>query len=117
MRGHICGFGAVLAGLALIGVTLVGARAEGAAARNQPSTRVMVVGPGAERAAARHGTVLARLPIVGGVSAAVRTQELAALGSERGVTRVVRDTPMRQDATTRVGARSSFTASVGPAAS
>jgi serine protease AprX len=52
------------------------------------NTRVIVVGPGAERAAARHGTVLARLSIVGGVSASVRAGELGALAAERGVARI-----------------------------
>jgi serine protease AprX len=49
---------------------------------------VIVVGPGAAQAAARHGTVRAHLSIVGGVSATVRAGELGALASEHGVNRV-----------------------------
>jgi serine protease AprX len=49
---------------------------------------VIVVGPGAAQAAAKHGTVRGRLAIVGGVSATVRSGELAALAAERGVTSV-----------------------------
>lgn len=50
---------------------------------------VLVVGPGAAQAAAKHGTVRAHLSIIGGVSATVRPGELASLASERGVSRVV----------------------------
>jgi serine protease AprX len=53
-----------------------------------PQATVIVIGPGAAHAAAKHGTVLARLSVVGGVSASVRSEELAALAAERGVTRI-----------------------------
>jgi serine protease AprX len=65
-----------------------------AAPAHAAQTRVIVLGPGAAGAAAKHGRVLARLAIVGGVSASVRSGELAALAGERGVTRVARSVPM-----------------------
>jgi serine protease AprX len=59
---------------------------------------VLVVGTGAARAAARHGEIRARLPIVGGVSAVVSRDELGALAREPGVTRVVRDQRLVENA-------------------
>lgn len=61
------------------------------------SSRVLVVGPGAASAAARHGSIVQRLPIIGGVSARIRADELQALALEPGVTRVVRDATMVQN--------------------
>src|SRR5436309_385195 len=61
------------------------------------ATRVIVLGPGAARAASRHGTAGQRLRIVGGVAATVRAGELDALAREPGVTRVVRDAPVREN--------------------
>lgn len=73
---------------AAIAVAMLGLTMTASAAPPAAQSTVIVVGPGAAQAAAKHGTVLARLPVVGGVSASVRSNELTALASERGVTRV-----------------------------
>jgi serine protease AprX len=77
-----------------VAVALLAIAIVGGAGGNRPAhataapINVIVVGPGAAQAAAKHGTVRAHLAIVGGVSATVRPGELAALASERGVNRV-----------------------------
>jgi serine protease AprX len=80
--------------LSLVAVTFAAlgpARAGRATPRSDRLERVIVLGPGAASAAARHGTLVSRMPIVGGVSATIPAHELGALASERGVTRVVPD--------------------------
>jgi serine protease AprX len=89
---------AALTIFALVGGALTARAGIRTHAHRTAAARVIVLGPGAERAAARHGTVRARLSIVGGVSATVRAGELDALSSERGVSRVVRDARVRQNA-------------------
>jgi serine protease AprX len=97
LRRKLAALSAVFA-LALLVVGGFAARG----AQAGPSTRVLVVGPGAAAASARHGTILQRLPIIGGVSAKIRAGELQALAAEPGVTRVVRDARMVQNGKTPV---------------
>jgi len=86
--GDLYGLSAAIA-LATLALTMHASSSLHRAAPAQAAqAKVIVVGPGAARAAAKHGKVLARLSIVGGVSASVRSDELAALAAERGVTRV-----------------------------
>jgi serine protease AprX len=88
---------AVLSAVAIVLAVLVtGVAVPGA--QGGLSSRVLVVGPGAATAAARHGVVLQRLSIIGGVSAQIRAGEVQALALEPGVTRIVRDATMVQNA-------------------
>ena len=94
MRRRMVGLGAAAAVLAALVLGLGSARAHASA-----QTRVLVVGPRAAAAAARHGVVLRRLPIVGAVSATIPTSQLDALAREAGVARVVTDAPVAQTST------------------
>jgi len=91
------GLRATLAAVAFVAIVLAASLSVSAHRRTpaEPArANVIVVGPDAARAAARHGKVRARLPIVGGVSADVPASELHALAAERGVTLVSPNVPM-----------------------
>ncbi len=75
------------------------ARVAGVPAENAGRT-VVVLGPAAAHAAAKHGEIRPRLPLLGGVSAVVRGGELRALAAEPGVTRVALDRLMVKNGST-----------------